>query len=199
MAIINGYTTLAELKARLNSPPAANDAVLESVIEAVSRWIDKYCGRRFYALSETRYFTAEDDELVFVGDLLSVTSLATDRTGDRSYGDIWQSTDYDLEPANADLDGKPFTQIRTAPTGRYSFPTFRRGVKVVGEFGYSLAAPDEVSEACLLQASRLFRRKDAPFGVAGAPEIGQMSVIPRLDPDVRTLLDPFRKMSVGAV
>jgi hypothetical protein len=64
MAITNGYVTLPELKARLYSAnpnmqqDPLDDAGLERVIEAVSRWIDADRGRRFYAATETRYYTA---------------------------------------------------------------------------------------------------------------------------------------------
>jgi hypothetical protein len=58
--------------------------------------------------------------------------------------------------------------------------------------------PDDVSEATALQASRLFRRHEAPFGIAGSPEVGQTAVIARVDPDVRLMLRDYRRMAVGA-
>ena len=68
---------------------------------------------------------------------------------------------------------------------------------MVGKFGYGATAPKAVSEACIIQSTRLFRRKDAPFGVTGASDMGQASVIARLDPDVRFLLAPYRRITVG--
>lgn len=47
-----------------------------------------------------------------------------------------------------------------------------------------------ISEVALLQATRLFRRKDAPFGVVGVADFGSVR-ISRLDPDVREMLSPF--------
>jgi hypothetical protein len=58
--------------------------------------------------------------------------------------------------------------------------------------------PEDVTEACAIQASRLFRRHEAPFGVTGAPDIGQTAVIARLDPDVKILLRDYRRITVGA-
>lgn len=200
MPITNGYATLNELKARLGISDTDADTILENVIEAVSRWIDSFTARRFYAVSETRYYTAEWPDLLLLGDdLLSVTTLKTDDDGDRVYETTWASTDYDLEPYNATLDGKPYTQIRITPNGRYTFPGTRRGVEIAGSFGYAATTPDVVNEACLLQSERIYKRKDAPFGVTGAPEVGISTVIPRLDPDVRTMLEPLRKMHVGAI
>lgn len=200
MPITNGYTDLATIKVRMGINDEINDPILEALIEAVSRQIDDYCGRRFFAVSETRYYTPIDADTLWVDDLLSVTTLQSDEDGDRTYEVTWASTDYDLEPANAALDGKPYSRIAVAPDGDYTFPTgVKRGVKVVGSFGYSTAAstPKPVKEACLIQCSRLYHRKDAPFGVAGSPEVGQATVIARLDPDVKFLLSPYRLIEVG--
>lgn len=190
MAITNGYATLAELKTRLGITDTDDDSVLEAVIEATSRLIDGYCKRRFYttAADETRYFTATSSGEVFVDDLLSVTSIATDASGDRTYGTTWATTDYDLDPINAALDGRAYTHVRTRYSGANTFPSYAQAVKIVGKFGYSSTTPDVVNEACLIQAARLFKRRDAPFGVAGVGDLGEIRLVSALDPDVRLLL-----------
>lgn len=203
MTISNGYCTLAELKGRLGISLAdtGDDGALESVVNAVSRWIDRHCGRRFYstAVDETRYYTAIDsDWLPLPDDLLSVTSLSTDSDGDRTYETTWASTDYDLEPANASLDGLPYEAIRVAPLGRYTFPTGQKGVKIVGRFGFSTATPPAITEACILACMKLWARRDAPLGIAGNGEVGQI-VIPGRDRDVYGLLAPYVKMRIGAI
>ena len=66
-------------------------------------------------------------------------------------------------------------------------------MEIIGSWGYASTAPHDIREACLIQASRLFKRKDAPFGVAGTPEAGQM-MLPALDPDVRALLRKYRRV-----
>lgn len=50
-----------------------------------------------------------------------------------------------------------------------------------------------VNEAAMILASRIFKRKDAPFGVLGSAEMGQMLVIAKHDPDVMLLMRSFRK------
>ncbi len=177
-----------------------DDAVFESVVEAISRLIDERTGRRFFTTSEdeTRYFTAENSDLLRIGDIVSLTSIKTDEDGDRVYERTWSATDYDLEPFNAALDGKPYSQIRTTPNGLYAFPTTRKGVQLVGKFGWS-AAPKLAKEACLLQAERIFKRKDAPFGVLGSAEMGQSIVIPKFDPDVEQMLAPLVRLRIGGV
>lgn len=187
MALTNAYCTLAQLQARLTIEDTADDNTLEEVITAVSRLIDTYCRRRFYAATETRYYTPARSDSCRVFDLLSVTALATDTAGDRTWSTTWATTDYDLLPLNAALDGEPYTMIETAPNGRYAFPRSPKSLQIAGSFGYAATTPALVREATLLQAARLFKRKDSPFGVMGSPELGMMR-ISRLDPDVQQLL-----------
>lgn len=197
MAITNGYATLPDLKRRLSIEDTSEDAVLEQVIEAASRAIDAYTDRQFYATSATRYFTAESSELLFVDDLLTVTTLKTlsaNSSGTRTYGYTWATTDYDLEPYNS----TPKTMIQVNPSGAYTFPTDRKGVEIVGSWGYSSTTPDDINEACLIQAARLFKRKDSPFGVIGTPETG-VARIPTVDQDVRQLIQRYRRLTIGAV
>lgn len=52
--------------------------------------------------------------------------------------------------------------------------------------------PPSITEASLIQASRIFRRKDAPFGVTGAAEFGVASLIARIDPDVKMMIQAYR-------
>lgn len=203
MAPTNGYCTVAELKARLwpaGITDTTDDAVFDQVITAVSRSIDAKCARRFYATTETRYFTPEFADLLYVNDLLSVTTLKTDENGDRAYEYTWAATDYDLEPENAALDGKPYTRIRTAPRGSYTFPVkARKGVEITGSFGFASTTPAMVKEACLLQSSRIYKRRDAVFGVIGSAELGQLQVIPRLDPDVESMLWLYMAVDIGGI
>ena len=204
MTITNGYCTAEEFKAEFfpaDSTDSQDDSVIENKVEAASRLIDEHCFRRFWAnaVDESRTYRAEDAYLVFTDDIVSITTLQTDEDGDRVYERTWLTTDYDLEPENAALDGKPYTRIATAPMGRYRFPRgMPKGVKVTGKFGWSVV-PAKVKSACLLQAERLFKRKDAPFGVIGSAEMGQLQVIPKLDPDVAILLEKYVRYGIEGV
>ncbi len=61
------------------------------------------------------------------------------------------------------------------------------------------AYPGPIVEATIIQATRLWRRKDSAFGsVGGLPDTGQTRVSAGLDPDVALLLGQYRKLSVGA-
>lgn len=204
----NEYGTRANLKTRLGISGTSDDGVLDAVLEAVSRHIDSVCGRHFYGASQTRYYTAESAYLLLVDDLTSITTLKTltqNSAGTRTYGDTWATTDYDLEPLNATLvsPAQPYTRIRQNPGGNYTFPRDAKGVEIAGTFGFqsgaSTSAPPAILEACYLLSERLFKRvREAPFGVVGSADLGQQIVIPKLDPDVRMMLAPYVKLSLGA-
>ncbi len=196
MSITNGYTTLQGVKNALGIPldNYEDDGYLEATIESVSRMIENYTGRRFYATSETRYYQAINSDEVMVDDLLTVTTLKSDDDEDGTFETTWATSDYQLKPDNAATNGRPYTWIETSGYGNYSFPVkVKKGVQIVGSFGYCAAAslPKPVSEAAKLQSIRLFKRKDAPFGVIAGGELQQGMTIPDLDPDVKMLLSAY--------
>lgn len=201
MAITNGYAELAELKAAAAIPDTGDDALLEGTITATSRAIDDYCGRRFYAGTETRYFCAQWPDRLAVPDLLALTSLRTDEDGDRTYEVTWDiagaDADVDLEPANAALDERPYWLLRVTPNGLHAFPVgVLRGVEVTGSwgcaFGTPRAAPAVVRRACLLQCQMDWQATlAAGQPAAGGGEYGQ-AVAAGLHPFVRRMLDPYR-------
>lgn len=195
MAIVNGYAALADLKQYLNVSTAGEDARLETAIESASRAIDQYTRRRFYSTSAVKYFAAEPDygdAVFFDDDLLTVTEIATDDLNNRVYT-AWAVSDYELEPINS---GPPYTQIRVAPQSVKKFPVWMRGVRITGTWGYAATAPQAVADACVMLAARYYKRKDAPFGVVGTPELGLMRITAR-DHDVAPLLMPYRRLEIA--
>ena len=196
MAITNGYATLQELKTWLGISGSPDDSRLEQAIEAASRAIDAECSRRFYASTLTIYPVADKpDSLLLPDDLLSITELATDNSNTRTYT-AWAGTDYELEPEVA-----PYRAVWVTPGASRSFMIdTRRAVKITGSWGYCATGshPDAIRKACLLLATRYFKRKDAPFGVVGTPELGFMRVTAK-DPEVRALLNPYRRLEALGV
>lgn len=158
MTITNGYATLAEYQAwitmrggSLEMDPA-DDVVVEALIEGASRYVDRETGKRFYkdSTDQTRYYTPDNPYLLKIDPISAApTSVSVDSSGTRSYVVLTAGTDYDMLPDNAALEGQPYTQIAIIPaTSRYSFPDLRRGVKVVGLFGFP-SVPHDVREAVL--------------------------------------------------
>jgi len=64
---------------------------------------------------------------------------------------------------------------------------------------YIYRYPYRVTEACLLQAFRWYKRADAPFGVAGPNVFGTQVLLSQLDPDVKAALQPFVRPLLMAV
>lgn len=205
MAIVAGYATLAEIKQHFGLAGSdANNALLERAVEASSRAIDRFCGRRFWQDSSptARVYRADDPTEITVDDIASTTGLAiaTDTTDDGTFDTTWASSDYQLEPLNADVNDGAYAWWRILAIDERAFPTGRgrARVQVTATHGWS-AVPDEITEACLIKAARLFRRKDTPDGVAGFAEFGIVRVSRIEDPDVALLLEPFVKVDVRAV
>ena len=194
MTITNGYTTLLTVKTALGIPvdERDDDFYLEATIESVSRMIDNHTGRRFYAETDTRYYAPISIDQIYTDDIITVTTLKTDDDNDGTFETTWATTDYNLMPFNAGENGRPYTWIETSGYGNCAFPPgTKKAVQIVGSFGYATTAPKPVAEACKIQAIRLFKRKDAPFGVIAGGDMQQSMTIPDLDPDVKMLLSPY--------
>src|SRR5665213_289680 len=94
-------------------------------------------------------------------------------------------------PFNAAATGLPCTRL-VFKAGTF-LPLGEGQLKVNAKWGWP-AVPLTVLNAALLQASRFFKRKDAPFGIAGDASMGNaMRLLPQLDPDVAVLLSAARR------
>ena len=202
MAITNGYATLAELKSSLTITDSDDDALLELAITSTSRMIDDFTGRFFYANGTVgspviRYYTPNDPWTHAVDDYVSISEIATDDNFNQTWSTVWAASDFLKEPVNNSLRGWPYTRLLA--TGRYVWPYYLpQACKVTGVWGWP-AVPAEVNQACIIQSSRIFVRKQSPFGIAGTPELGTVRLSSRLDPDVQAFLRPINRNNGLAV
>jgi len=198
MPIVNGYTTLAAVKGILRITDGTDDTLLEGAIESASRRVDSFTGRFFYQTSQTVSLYAYDEyRLPLVNDLVSVTTLKTDDNGDNTFETTWTvNTDYVLEPRDHDLQSRPYRRILAI--GAKSFPIFTvpmlAGAQVVGVWGWP-SIPDDVEEATKLLAIRHFARYNAALGVVGFADMAIQ--VRAVDPDVRDLLNGYRRLGVA--
>lgn len=196
MAITNGYASLNEVKAALRISDSIDDTLLEMATESASRLIDGYAARIFYnAGTATRYYVAQDDFVVEVDDLANGTvTITTAQDADGVFDTTWGTDDYQLEPLNGVLDGIawPYTTIRAV--GDYLWPISggEALIKVQGTFGWP-STPIAIKQACIIQASRIYKRLDSPLGVAGFGDLGAIRVTRDLDPDVAQLVQPYKR------
>ena len=202
MAIANGYATLAQIKSALRIPSAdaTDDALLEMAVESASRLIDAYSGRNFVyggTAAATRYFHANDPYVVQIDDARTITQVQTSSSEDGIYDVTFDLTahtgDIQAEPLNDYVGGLtwPFTRLRAI--GDYVFPVdLETTVKVTAVYGWP-TVPVTVTQACILQSSRIFTRLQSPLGVAGFGDMGIMRVSRGLDPDVSQLIEGYRR------
>lgn len=204
MAWKSEYSTLALLKAHLRVTDTGDDAALTAVITAASRAIDHETNRQFGVVAAAvgrtysfdHHYTLDGASALPIDDLSSSVGLVVgvDDTDDRTYlTELTIGTDFELWPYNASLDGKPWTHLLLRSSSTQSFPWYPNSIRVEGLFGW-VSVPSVVSQACLIQASRFFVRRDAAFGVAGSPELGsELRLLARLDPDVALLLSSVKR------
>lgn len=197
------YASLAELKQALRIADNNDDALLQLALDAASEAIDGHCDRSFSATGDasTRSFTpsggrVEVDDIYTTEDLAIVyrdTAIPAEVEG--------VSGGYRLEPVNAPAYGEPYTSIVynvVVPTW-HTLTGFNSGafVHVTAKWGYAAEVPRAVKNACLLQASRLFSRRNSPYGIAGSPEVGsELRLLAKVDPDVAVMLSKFVRMEV---
>jgi hypothetical protein len=195
MAIVNGYCSLAEIKASARITDSVDDTLLELAVESASRMVDSYTQRYFYnAGTATRLFAPQDSYVSEIDDLITLTTLETS-DGD-NFGTTWAAKDYQLEPLNGNVDGltgHPATRIRAVDDFLFNVLDGEATVRVVGVWGWS-AVPTAVKQATVIQAARIFKRNDSPLGIAGFGEMGAVRVGVQLDPDVKHLIDVYRKV-----
>ena len=199
MPIVNGYCTLAQVKAALRLTDNADDTLLESAIQSASRRIDEECNRWFYKTNQTpvQVYPASIYECGVLNDIAnSSVTVKIDSAGDGSYATTWtQGQQYQLEPLNTVITGKPYRRI-VAING-YSFPVAydKPLVQVTAQWGWN-AVPSDVEQACILLSMRQFARLNAALGVVGFADMAIQ--VRAVDPDVRDLLHSYKLITAGA-
>lgn len=196
MAWSPDYVTVSELAAFVRILDNADDSQLGLAISAASRAVDRHCNRQFGLVgsAEARYYTPryncdEHKWYVEIDDLMTTTGLlvAFDSDEDDTFGEA--VTDYVLRPRNAAAKGRPWTEmVFSRDVTLYEYAD---SIRVTANYGWT-AVPSAIKEATMLQASRIFMRRNAPFGVAGSTEMGSdLRLLSKVDPDVEVILADY--------
>ena len=200
------YATVSELREELGDTVTQNLSVtlLEKAVLATSRAIDEWCGRRFWldATPTSREFSpAPGTTTMPVPDIGSKTGLVmkTGRNGNGTYAETVDPQSYLLAPLDADANGGAYSWTRIITSG-WEFPYPRitgwPTIQVTARWGWS-QIPAPVNEACIIKAVSLFKRKEAPWGIAGFSDYGPVRITQR-DGDVIDLLADFERVGFGA-
>lgn len=189
------YATVADLAAYVGIDDAADDVELAYAISAASRAIDDVCNRQFGVVdvAEARTYTARPDyrggyRVVDVDDYMTAPTVVE--------VDGNTVATYDKAPLNAAAKGRPWTRVVFTADSEYLPTTHPNQVAVTALWGWT-EVPAAVTAACLLQAARFFKRRVAPFGVAGSPDQGsEVRLLARVDPDVAVTLRGYKRPRV---
>ncbi len=208
---INDDDVKAELAIGAGTPfTPDHDALFTSMIEQASRFIDRYKRVEHgayktsdYSADEVRYFWGSGIERQDIDYLTNLTTVKVEET-DGTYTTWTLDTDFFTWPYNASQIDEPIRRLDVSPkTGTTkSIWTFGpKRVEITGKFGVSSAVPDTVARACIIQVSRWFKRATQGWADSGAnPDLGQLTFVKKLDPDVRILLDrTFPRVGRGSV
>ncbi len=182
------YATLTELKTTLRITDSTDDVELQAKLLAASRRVDRDCGRRFWSdrTTSSRIYTPHHEELLPVNDIATSTGLVVE-VGRASTWTTVASNAYDLLPENAEADSRAI-EVLTRVLGYWPMWGLQR-VRVTARWGWP-AVPEEIKNAAILLAARLFRRKDSPEGVQGFADLGVVRVS-RYDPDYDAFIGPY--------
>ena len=199
------YATVDALKSRLGltASDTIDDFELHGACFAASRSIEQYCERMFWRTASDVERTFEPRGFYYLllpefCDLVSVTTFATDTSGDGVAETTWSTTDYQLLPYNpgAAPEQRPYTKVkalhRIFPA---IYPPLVRTdlVHITGVWGWP-AVPYAIRQAALILAAEMFKLKDAPFGVAGFGDYGVVRI--RENPKLAAYAGPYRRNPV---
>lgn len=152
MTSVNLYATLSEYKAyatargQTASTDAADDTVINTLLESASRFIDLSTRRQFYPSVETHLFDVPDDNAIYLdGDLLELTTLTN---GDSS---VITSTDYTLRSARPPHWCLSMKDISTLSWQGTTAGSVEQVISVLGVWGYH----DQYSQRGWLQVGTL--------------------------------------------
>lgn len=200
MALGDPYVSVVTLKTHITVSTDVTDAYLTRVVGAISRSFERHCNRQFNnaGSASARHFRPATPHAVQVDDFHTTTGLVvkSDVGDDGTYETTWAATDFDLYPLDGIVDGQtgwPYRKI-VAVESR-TFPCNRRpSVQVTANWGWA-TVPTDIEQAALIQATHILGRKFSHNGLVGQGEF-VFRVANRLDPDVRELLEPYRRHAV---
>jgi hypothetical protein len=190
------YVTVDEVKSELGITVDTSDDFINSMCQDAKAFIDNHCKRTFTtSTAATRYFDG-GDEVLFVDDILTVTTLKVDSDCDGTYEDTYTADrDYVLEPYN----DTPKTMIRLSSRADRYYSDFggsgnRKAVQIVADFGYQATVPYNVRRAALIKAVELYKQRQSGYtGIIGGAEFGQQAIDPRVRFIIADLLAPYVK------
>lgn len=199
------YASLADFKGIRPSPVGNTDtdSALTRALSVASRRIDRLTGGRQFYLDKTasarifrpngRIAPADGGEWLLIDDIGDPTGMIVEVGDGITFTTI---TNYETGPENALAYQQPITKLfrRLMPWTNWNMVPNAQ-IRVTALWGWP-AIPDEVVQATLILANKLYLRKDSPEGVLGNSDWGIARVASR-DPDVSELLGDLCVPGIG--
>ena len=191
------YLTTAEFKLYKGIETADDDALIESIIGAATKWMDRVAGRTLYtATATTRYFDAYTDvegrTLYLDEDLASITSITVD-------GDALASTEYTTVPRNE----VPYFAIKIKRNSEFSWVDDNAAgdydaedaIEIEGRWCYFATIPDDLKHHMKRLTDYAYNQKDAgAFETTAIPAAGVIEVPQGFPVDVARWARHLRKL-----
>jgi hypothetical protein len=195
MAIGDPYVTAEQLKTTLEITSTDENAWIQTCVMGASRAIERRSGwptfwntgdpetRNISVVGKVvpvRYPTGSYSKVLLRDGIATAEGLVVDGHSSPV-----------LMPEDAIAQGEPADAIRLPYGSAFGDQT----LTVTAVWGWP-SVPADILWAVQLQATRLYKRKGSPEGVAGSAEWG-ISRVPRLDPDVLAILKDGNYMRAG--
>lgn len=177
MAITDAYCTAGAYRSAIGKIDGGDDQDILTDLTAISRYMEKRLDRFFNkdAAAVKRYYMGSGYDVLYVDDLVSVTTIKIDTDRDGSFADetALATTDYELLPRNVDVGSEPgpYRSIGLTDYGTQSLWTAGTRVEIDGVWGWP-AVPEAIKRACIHLTAIL--RLETPRAQATVSEIGQL-------------------------
>lgn len=205
--------TLAQVTARLQSSAggvtftAADNTLINELIDQVSDWVQHYTGRKLVPVTSTTYQfdTLAGYVLRIPIGVRSVTALGVNSTAHQpdtggSYTAVTVPTNILLRPSIGELPvGWPATEIHLSRAVTAVFGTIENGASVTGTFGFAATPPDITAVVIDAVVTAYQNRKNGASGMLGADDTALLpwvSFFSKGSPQ-RGTLDRYRYVSLA--
>jgi hypothetical protein len=211
------YATTSEVKAQAAAKTGSEwDTTIAALIAATSRWIDRRCRRPdgfvAAALATARVFAGSGGAVQWIDECAALPTLVEVKASptDSAYV-AWAASDWIAgrgDPERSpDFNTTPYQWLMVDPSGDQSHFTsgshaYLRGfrpqarktsavptVRVTTRWGYALAVPEPIKEACIIICVQSFKRAESSWADAlQMAESGRLLYRQGVDPAAEKIL-----------
>lgn len=139
----NNYITPTEIKSAapeiIKPETTRYNQALMRLCDHVSRTCDKYCNRRFYPISATKYYNGNGEITLRIDDVIAITTLEYSDDDGASYTELTEAGNW--IPTREDNYNHPgsydMIEVDANSTILSAWPEGQRSIKITGTFVYA--------------------------------------------------------------